>query len=45
MRRTLHMEDGGHHQPRKAGSIKAGKDKETESTLEPPERKAALVTP
>lgn len=39
------MEIGGHHQPGKAGSVKAGKDKETESTLEPPERKAALVTP
>lgn len=32
-------------EPGNAGHLKAGKGRKTDSTLRPPERKAALVTP
>lgn len=44
MRRTLKVENED-LKPGGAGSLKAGKDEETDVTLEPRARKTALMTP
>lgn len=43
---ALKMKEGHEpHEPRNAGSPKAGKDKEMASSLDPPERNAILPIP
>lgn len=44
MRRTFKVANEG-LEPGDAGSLKAGKDEETDASLDPPARKTALMTP